>query len=97
LSTQTRHQEADIVSMMLNEVRETLGTSFTPETELAVEAKLRHMWGGQEVYIPKVKRDVDVQARAEDIRRRYNMCNRRELQAEYGISRTNFYRILKGS
>ncbi len=80
---------------MLNAVRESLGALFTPEAEQKIETKLRNMWGGQDVYVKK--QDVDAHARALDIRKRYNMCNRRELQAEYGLSRGHFYKILKGS
>lgn len=88
-------QEVDIIGVMLGAVRDTLGLSvFTPETEKAIEAKLRMRWGGQEVYVKKS--DVDVHARARAIRTRYNMCNRRELQDEFGISRAQFYKILKG-
>lgn len=87
--------QIDIVGDFIGIVRETLGAaSFTPDAERAIEARIRFRWGGQETYVKKS--EVDVEARDADIRRRYNMCNRRELMAEYGIARTHFYRILKG-
>lgn len=88
-------QELDIIGVMLGAVRESLGEGvFTPDTERLIETKLRMRWGGQEVYVKKT--DVDLHARALAIRTRYNMCNRRELQEEYGLSRARFYKILKG-
>jgi Mor family transcriptional regulator len=90
------HQEIDIIAAMLATVRDEVGPLLTPDVERSIDGKLRIMWGGQDVYIAKFKKEVDVQARALDIRKRYNMCNRRELQAEYGLSRTHFYKILKG-
>lgn len=90
-----QNQSIDIIGDFLSVVRDTLGLgAFTPEAEKAVEVEIRMRWGGQEAYIKKT--DVDVAARALAIRERYNMCNRRELQAEFGISRAQFYKILKG-
>jgi Mor family transcriptional regulator len=54
---------------------------------------MRTTWGGQEVYIKKSS--VDQEARALAIRTRYNLRNRRELQAEFQISRGQFYKIIK--
>jgi Mor family transcriptional regulator len=88
-------QRGDIVSAMIEEVRQVLGgTIVSAEAEKALEEKLRLDWGGQAVYVKKVA--VDVEARARDIRTRYNMVNRRELQAYWNISRGQFYKILRG-
>jgi Mor family transcriptional regulator len=94
MQTYQHQQEIDIICAMLTAVRDSLGAMLTPEAEQAIETKLRTMWGGQDVYVKK--QDVDVYARALDIRTRYNMCNRLELQKEYGLSRGHFYKILKG-
>ncbi len=92
MQNQTQTQ-IDIVGDVLATIRATLGPEFFPcEMERAVEAKIRFKWGGQEVYVKK----IDVEARDKAIRARYNMCNRRELMAEFGVARTHFYRILKG-
>ena len=85
--------EGDIVNAMLATVRDVLGDGIMlPAVEKAIETKLRLAWGGNDVYVRK----LDTEARAREIRTRYNMCNRRELQAEFGISRAYFYKILKG-
>lgn len=59
----------------------------------ALEARLRLEWGGQAVYVKKIA--IDVEARRQAIRERYNMANRRELQAEFGIGRAQFYQDLR--
>jgi Mor family transcriptional regulator len=89
-----QNQEIDIIGDMLGAVRDALGAAFTAEDEKAIETRLRLSWGGQDVYVKK--QDVDAHARALAIRARYNMCNRRELMAEYGLSRGHFYKILAG-
>jgi len=89
----TQVQEIDIIGAMLAAVRESLGAVFTPEAEKEIETKLRTCWGGERVY---VKKQTDAHARASEIRARYDMCNRRELMAEYGLSRGHFYKIIAG-
>ena len=89
------HSENDIVGSFLDLVGATLGLDAFPlEKQRAVDAMLRHRWGGQEVYIKKS--DVDAEARAEAVRGRYNGRNRKELMAEFNISRSQFYKIIKG-
>lgn len=91
----SNEQQPDIISAMFSTVRSALGgVIVSEEIEKSIEAKLRLDFGGQAVYVKKVA--VDVEARARSIRSRYNMVNRRELQAEFGISRGQFYKILKG-
>lgn len=90
-----QEQQCDIVTAMIQEVTEVLGAVVISEAVAkALESKLRLDWGGQEVYVKKGV--VDVEARALDIRTRYNMVNRRELQAKWGVSRGHFYKILRG-
>jgi Mor family transcriptional regulator len=90
-----QEQQCDIVTAMIQEVTEVLGAVVVSESVArALESKLRLDWGGQEVYVKKGT--VDVEARALDIRTRYNMVNRRELQAKWNISRGHFYKILRG-
>ena len=89
------HSENDIVGSFLDLVGATLGLDAFPlEKQRAVDAMLRLRWGGQEVYIKKT--DVDAEARAEAVRTRYNGRNRKELMAEFNISRSQFYKIIKG-
>lgn len=90
-----QEQQSDIVTAMIQELTDVLGIAVvSEEVARTLEAKLRLDWGGQAVYVKKVA--VDVEARAKDIRTRYNMVNRRELQAKWGISRGQFYKILRG-
>lgn len=89
------HNENDIVGCFVSLVGATLGPSiFTPEKQRQIDAMLRLQWGGQEVYIKKS--DIDAEARAEAVRAKYNGRNRKELMAEYNISRSQFYKIIKG-
>lgn len=87
--------DEDIVTSMLGAMRQILGGgTISPDAERMLEEKLRHDWGGQAVYVKK--QSVDVEARARDIRSRYNGLNRMELQATWNISRGLFYQILRG-
>lgn len=91
----------DIVADVLVTVEAELGARLAPEKRTAIEEKIRHVWGGQEVYVKKGDAYVwrgseGGLARDQDIRARYNGRNRRELMAEYGIGRTQFYKIIKG-
>ncbi|WP_414675218.1 Mor transcription activator family protein [Massilia sp. CFBP9026] len=67
---------------------------FTPEKQRLVEKVIRSQWGGQEVYVKK--QNVDLETRAVEIRAKYNGRNRRELMSEYNVSRSQFYRFIKG-
>jgi len=89
-----QEQQYDIVTAMLQAVRDVLGDTFPEDAEKILEQTLRQEWGGQAVYVKKTS--VDVEARALAIRTRYNMANRRQLQAEFGITRGHFYKILRG-
>ena len=87
--------EHDIVGAFVSLVGATLGlTVFTPEKQRLVDTMLRTQWGGQEVYVKK--HNVDPEARALEIKAKYNGRNRKELMLEYNISRSQFYRFIKG-
>ena len=87
--------EHDIVGAFVSLVGATLGlTVFTPEKQRLVDAMLRTQWGGQEVYVKK--HNIDPEARALEIKAKYNGRNRKELMLEYNISRSQFYRFIKG-
>lgn len=93
IQKQQAHQP-DILSSLMAAVRAALGgEQLTVDQVREIEDAMRATWGGQEVYIKKSS--IDQGARAEAIRTRYNMRNRVELQAEFGLSRGQFYRILK--
>lgn len=88
--------EEDIVTSMLGAMRQILaGGVLTDDAERMLEQKLRHEWGGQAVYVKKAA--VDIEARDNDIRTRYNGLNRLELQATWNISRSVFYEIIHGN
>lgn len=74
-------------------LREVMGPERFSEAE-ALEFKLRisREYGGSAIYVPKVDRD----ARREAVLREFNGKNRKELCAKYGLSKAQFYRMLKG-
>lgn len=87
--------ENDIVGAFVSLVGAALGLGvFTPEKQRMVDTMLRTQWGGQEVYVKK--HNVDPEARALEIKAKYNGRNRKELMLEYNISRSQFYRFIKG-
>lgn len=87
--------EQDIVGALLSLVSTTLGYAiFTPEMQRSIDAGIRSQWGGQEVYVKKC--NVSSEVRALEIKARYNGRNRKELMDEYKISRSQFYRFIKG-
>lgn len=87
--------EHDIVGAFVSLVGATLGLgAFPVEKQRMVDTMLRTQWGGQEVYVKK--HNVDPEARALEIKAKYNGRNRKELMLEYNISRSQFYRFIKG-
>lgn len=87
--------ENDIVGALVSLVSATLGYAvFTPEMQRTIDAEIRAQWGGQEVYVKK--QSVNPEARALEVKAKYNGRNRKELMLEYNISRSQFYRFLKG-
>lgn len=91
---QKQQAQPDILSSLMAAVRAALGGErLSVEQVREIEDAMRTTWGGQEVYIKKSS--IDQGARAEAIRVRYNGRNRVELQAEFDLSRGQFYRILK--
>lgn len=87
--------EHDIVAALVGLVSTTLGYAvFTPEMQRRVDEEIRSQWGGQEVYVKK--HNVDPEARATEVRAKYNGRNRKELMAEHNISRSQFYRFING-
>lgn len=87
--------EQDIVGALVGLVSATLGYAiFTPEMQRSIDAAIRSQWGGQEVYVKK--HNVDPETRALQVKAKYNGRNRKELMLEYNISRSQFYRFIKG-
>lgn len=83
----------DIICDLLREVRTELGEQSVPkDVSERIEQRMRYRWGGQPIYI-KVK---DSDGRSMAVRSEYNGRNRQELQQKYGISRAQFYKIIKG-
>ena len=90
-----QQHQLDIIGAIIEEMRATLGDDvFSANAGKQMETRLRLAWGGQAVYVKKS--DVDTDARAVQIRQRYNGKNRLDLQEEFGVSRSQFYRMLKG-
>ncbi|MYM65442.1 hypothetical protein GTP45_01165 [Pseudoduganella sp. FT55W] len=88
-------QTYDIVSALLQELRAVPELALCDDILQKLERKMRLDWGGQAVYVKKVS--VNVVERRRAIKARYNMTNRRELQAEFGISRGQFYKDLRAA
>lgn len=87
--------EQDIVGALVGLVSATLGYAiFTPEMQRSIDTAIRAQWGGQEVYVKK--HNVDPETRALQVKAKYNGRNRKELMLEYNISRSQFYRFIKG-
>lgn len=87
--------EQDIVGAVVGLVSAALGYAiFTPEMQRSIDTTIRAHWGGQEVYVKK--HNVDPETRALEIKAKYNGRNRKELMLEYNISRSQFYRFIKG-
>lgn len=87
-------EQLDIVSDFMGVISGTPGVILPREAAKIVEATMRIRWGGQEAYVKKTA--VAPEERARVIRAEYNGRNRRELQATWGLSRAQFYKILKG-
>lgn len=68
------------------------GNSFTENMAEQVEQQIRSEYGGQEVYIAKRASEP----RRAAVLREFNGRNRKELCKQHGLSRAQFYRMLKG-
>lgn len=83
----------DIVRSLIVAMQNVLGEgSFSDSCAEQVEMQIRNEYGGQAVYIAKLDRD----ARRESVLRDFNGKNRKELCAKHGLSKAQFYRMLKG-
>lgn len=88
-------EHVDVVGHLIELVGATLGMDIFPiEKQRLVDSMMRLQWGGQEVYIKKS--DIEPDVRAVAIRAKFNGRNRHELMLAYNISRSQFYRIIKG-
>jgi Mor family transcriptional regulator len=65
--------------------------SFSEQHAEQITRQICCDWGGAEVYIPKVD-----PLRRERVMRKFNGRNRKEVCAEEGLSKSQFYEILKG-
>lgn len=82
-----------VLKFMEETLRKVMGPEQFTEAH-AIEFKLRVLreYGGGPVYLPKIDRDE----RRESILREFNGRNRKELCAKYGLSKSQFYEIIKG-
>jgi Mor family transcriptional regulator len=82
-----------VLDFLEQTLRAVMGPERFSEAEaLEVKLRLSREFGGGEVYVPKIQRDV---AR-DTVRREFNGRNRKELCARFGLSRSGFYKIIKG-
>ena len=89
------HEQDDIVSDILNRVRNALGDVLTVEMErrlIAQENEIRNAWGGNDVYVQKTKR---VEKRMNVMQALRNGKKISDIRREYGVSRTQIYEYLR--
>lgn len=80
------------IPFLLEIVRSTVGEcSFTEQHAEQVTQQIIANYGGAPVYVPKID-----PARRERVLKKFNGRNRNEVMAEEGISKSQFYEILKG-
>lgn len=92
------HDQDDIVSDILNRVRNALGDVLTVEMErrlIAQENEIRNAWGGNNVYILKTNRSDRWKKRDCVIKEIKNGKKIDEISSELGLSRTRIYQYLK--
>lgn len=89
------HEHDDIVSDILNRVRNALGDVLTVEMErrlIAQENEIRNAWGGNDVYVQK-RRHNEKRMNVMQALRNGKKIN--EIRREYGVSRTQIYEYLR--
>lgn len=67
--------------------------SFSDNFAEQIERQIYAEYSGQAVYIPKIPRRDE---RRDTIMREFNGRNRKQLCEKYAISKSQFYRMLKG-
>lgn len=83
----------DVLKFLTEAIRTTLGPqSFTDAHALQIELKVRCQFGGSAVYISK----IDHQTRRTAVILEFNGRNRKEICNKHGLSKAQFYRLLKG-
>lgn len=87
----------DLVQFMIGIVRHAgLENSFTENLAEQMEQQLYAEYSGQAVYIPKVPSRRAREARRDAVLREFNGRNRKEVCGKHGLSKAQFYRMLKG-
>ncbi len=80
------------ILFLIETIRNTVGEgSFSEQQAEQVTRQIVVNYGGTEVYLPRID-----PLRRERVRRAFNGRNRRELCAQYSLSKTQFYEIIKG-
>ena len=91
------HEQDDIVSDILNRVRNALGDVLTVEMErrlIAQENEIRNAWGGNDVYVQKINRSDRNKKRGCVINAIRNGKRIDEISSEFGLSRARIYQYL---
>ena len=84
----------DLIQDLIKMVQHALGeNSFSENFSEQIERQLYADYGGQAVYIPKV---ANREARRDAVLREFNGRNRREVCGRHRLSKSQFYRMLKG-
>lgn len=83
----------DFYSHMIEAMRNTLGAvNITKEQEEQIKIKISNEYGGQEVYLRKIDREI----RRAAILKEFNGQNRKALCVKYCICNAQFYNLMKG-
>lgn len=89
---------SDIVDDIFSRVREILGENFNGEVAVRLkkeEEMVRKMWGGSDIYVPKIKRESR-QIKKNNVLKDINRGNRiNDVAQKHGISRTQIYEYIK--
>lgn len=88
-------QEPDIVLVVLQRLRHHLPAVITVELLAQVESEIKTQYGGQRVRIPKRRKHLSPQDRANVYAQGLTAATDQQIQAETGASRATIYRIMK--
>lgn len=88
-------REPDIVLVVLQRLRQHLPSAIPLDLLAQVEGEIKAQYGGQRVRIPKRRKHLSPQDRAQVYAQGLTAATDQQIQADTGISRRTLYRIMK--
>ncbi len=83
---------SDVITVLMQQLLDAIKRDgFSEGAMYEIEINVRQQFGGQETYVQKVNH----QARRNLVKERFNGRNRQELCKNLGLSKSQFYEILK--